>query len=110
MHKFSKYFRFGIWYRIDLGVNLLAACGALHGNEWVQIRAVSVWIALDVKDHCLQAHNLIGEIEDPQLTLQYKACYARICDSKRKFLEAATQYYDLSQSGAGVQCVSSIHS
>lgn len=53
----------------------------------------------------MQAHNLIGEIEDPQLTLQYKACYARICDSKRKFLEAATHYYDLSQSGPGVQCV-----
>ena len=52
----------------------------------------------------LQAHNLIGEIEDPQLTLQYKACYARICDCKRKFLEAATHYYDLSQSGPGVQC------
>jgi hypothetical protein len=53
----------------------------------------------------VQAHNLIGEIEDDKLTLQYKACYARICDSKRKFLEAATHYYDLSQSGAGVQCV-----
>jgi COP9 signalosome complex subunit 4 len=52
----------------------------------------------------VQAHNLIGEIEDEQLSLQYKACYARICDSKRKFLEAATHYYDLSQSGVGVQC------
>ena len=36
----------------------------------------------------LQARNLIGEVEDQQLSLQYKACYARICDSKRKFLEA----------------------
>lgn len=31
------------------------------------------------------------------LELQYKTCYARVLDSKRKFLQAATQYYELSQ-------------
>ena len=31
------------------------------------------------------------------LELQYKTCYARVLDSKRRFLQAATQYYELSQ-------------
>lgn len=31
--------------------------------------------------------------------MQYKTCYARILDSKRRFLEAATRYYELSQVG-----------
>eukprot|EP00242_Pyramimonas_sp_CCMP2087_P014326 CAMPEP_0198221966 /NCGR_PEP_ID=MMETSP1445-20131203/86061_1 /TAXON_ID=36898 /ORGANISM="Pyramimonas sp., Strain CCMP2087" /LENGTH=403 /DNA_ID=CAMNT_0043900301 /DNA_START=83 /DNA_END=1294 /DNA_ORIENTATION=+ len=31
------------------------------------------------------------------LTLQYKVCYARILDAKRRFLEAALRYYELSQ-------------
>ncbi len=32
-----------------------------------------------------------------ELELKYKSCYARILDAKRRFLEAATRYYDLSQ-------------
>lgn len=52
--------------------------------------------ALSIEKWWLQARNLIGEVSDDNLNLRYKACYARICDSKRKFLEAATQYYDLS--------------
>lgn len=35
--------------------------------------------------------------QDQVLELQYKTCYARILDAKRRFLEAATRYYDLSQ-------------
>ncbi len=36
------------------------------------------------------------ERTSPMLTLQHKVCYARILDSKRKFLEAATRFYQLS--------------
>jgi hypothetical protein len=57
----------------------------------------------------MQARNLIGEVEDVELGLQYKACYARICDGKRKFLEAATHYYDLSQVSGTVQCAPDMH-
>ena len=35
--------------------------------------------------------------QNVELELKYKGCYARILDSKRRFLEAATRYYDLSQ-------------
>uniref|UniRef100_A0A7S1N660 COP9 signalosome complex subunit 4 n=1 Tax=Eutreptiella gymnastica TaxID=73025 RepID=A0A7S1N660_9EUGL len=34
---------------------------------------------------------------DPVLNLKYKACFARIQDCQRKFFEAATRYYELSQ-------------
>ena len=43
---------------------------------------------------------LLGQNEE--LELQYKSCYARILDSKRRFLEAATRYYELSQIGKRV--------
>jgi len=40
---------------------------------------------------------LIHGCKDPMLQLRYKVCFARILDSKRKFLEAAGRYYELSQ-------------
>jgi COP9 signalosome complex subunit 4 len=39
----------------------------------------------------------LASVEAKVLTLQYKVCYARIQDSKRRFLEAALRYYELSQ-------------
>ena len=50
-----------------------------------------------------QASALIAQVEDLGLEMRYKACYARICDSKRRFLEAATRYYELSQV-TSIQC------
>mmetsp|Transcript_12598 Transcript_12598/g.32285 ORF Transcript_12598/g.32285 Transcript_12598/m.32285 type:complete len:396 (+) Transcript_12598:249-1436(+) len=44
-----------------------------------------------------KAHFLVASCEDKALELQYKVCYARILDSKRRFLDAATRYYELSQ-------------
>uniref|UniRef100_A0A7S4BDF1 COP9 signalosome complex subunit 4 n=1 Tax=Chrysotila carterae TaxID=13221 RepID=A0A7S4BDF1_CHRCT len=44
-----------------------------------------------------RASLLIGESTEPALKLQHKVCYARILDSKRKFLEAGTRFYHLSQ-------------
>jgi len=44
-----------------------------------------------------RASLLITEETDAVLMLQHKVCYARILDAKRKFLEAATRYCQLSQ-------------
>mmetsp|Transcript_24911 Transcript_24911/g.63229 ORF Transcript_24911/g.63229 Transcript_24911/m.63229 type:complete len:406 (-) Transcript_24911:124-1341(-) len=44
-----------------------------------------------------RASLLITEETEPSLRLLHKVCYARILDSKRKFLEAGTRYYQLSQ-------------
>lgn len=40
---------------------------------------------------------LEGRFPDKGLELQYKTCNARIADSKRKFYDAASRYYELSQ-------------
>ncbi|KAK5845581.1 COP9 signalosome complex subunit 4-like [Gossypium arboreum] len=44
-----------------------------------------------------KASFLISNSQHEVLILQYKVCYARILDMKRKFLEAALRYYDISQ-------------
>ncbi|XP_056167824.1 COP9 signalosome complex subunit 4-like [Syzygium oleosum] len=44
-----------------------------------------------------KASFLVSNSQHEVLNLQYKVCYARILDSKRKFLEAALRYYDISQ-------------
>eukprot|EP00850_Spirogloea_muscicola_P004398 SM000019S04942 [mRNA] locus=s19:146338:147714:+ [translate_table: standard] len=53
--------------------------------------------ALHAETYIKKASFLITNCKDEGLELQYKVCYARILDSKRKFLEAALKYYDLSQ-------------
>ncbi|KAL3505282.1 hypothetical protein ACH5RR_035123 [Cinchona calisaya] len=44
-----------------------------------------------------KASFLVSNSRHEVLNLQYKVCYARILDLKRKFLEAALHYYDISQ-------------
>ncbi|KAF9611479.1 hypothetical protein IFM89_032449 [Coptis chinensis] len=44
-----------------------------------------------------KASFLVSGSQHEVLNLQYKVCYARILDLKRKFLEAALRYYDISQ-------------
>ncbi|XP_020080781.1 COP9 signalosome complex subunit 4-like [Ananas comosus] len=43
-----------------------------------------------------KASFLVSNSQHEVLNLQYKVCYARILDLKRKFLEAALRYYDIS--------------
>merc|ERR1719453_1024460 len=51
--------------------------------------------------YCTRAAMVIHEVNDVPLNLRYKVCHARILDSKRKFLEAASKYCDLSQQTFG---------
>merc|ERR1719476_1154443 len=46
---------------------------------------------------CKRAAMVMHEVQDVPLNLRFKVCHARIMDSKRKFLEAASKYCDLSQ-------------
>jgi hypothetical protein len=50
----------------------------------------------------MQANSLINEVDDKALKLKYQASYARVADSKRRFLDAAMKYYELSQVGTDV--------
>merc|ERR1712032_1451081 len=52
---------------------------------------------------CARAAMVMHEVEDVPLNLRFKVCHARILDSKRKFLEAASKYCDLSQQSFGGQ-------
>ncbi|EKX53209.1 hypothetical protein GUITHDRAFT_156990 [Guillardia theta CCMP2712] len=48
-----------------------------------------------------RSHNIIGkpDFTNLQVKFQHQACRARIYDAKRKFLDAARHYYELSQVG-----------
>lgn len=50
---------------------------------------------------CTRAAMVMHEVNDTPLTLRYRVCHARILDSKRKFLDAASKYTDLSQQASG---------
>lgn len=53
--------------------------------------------------YCTRAAMVIHDVTDVPLNLRYKVCHARILDSKRKFLEAASKYTELSQQTFGGQ-------
>jgi COP9 signalosome complex subunit 4 len=44
-----------------------------------------------------RASILIPDCKEPSLHMRYKVCFARIMDYKRRFLEASSRYYELSQ-------------
>lgn len=52
---------------------------------------------------CTRAAMVMHEVNDIPLQLRFKVCHARVLDSKRKFLEAASKYCDLSQQTFGGQ-------
>lgn len=52
---------------------------------------------------CKRAAMVTHEVEDVPLQLRFRVCHARILDSKRKFLEAASRYCELSQQTFGGQ-------
>jgi len=56
---------------------------------------------------CTRAAMVMHEVNDTPLQLRFRVCHARICDSKRKFLEAASKYTDLSQQASGGQVAES---
>ncbi|RVW27326.1 COP9 signalosome complex subunit 4 [Vitis vinifera] len=53
--------------------------------------------AINAEAFINEASFLVSNSQHEVLNLQYKVCYARILDLKRKFLDAALRYYDISQ-------------
>lgn len=53
--------------------------------------------------YCSRAAMVMHEVTDVPLQLRYRVCHARVLDSKRKFLDAASKYCDLSQQTFGGQ-------
>ena len=44
----------------------------------------------------LRFPSLVAESKNEELQIQYKVCYARVLDYRRKFIEAAQRYNELS--------------
>ncbi|KFM29157.1 COP9 signalosome complex subunit 4 [Auxenochlorella protothecoides] len=86
---------------LDSGVRLLDGEYRLEKN----VRIARLYLEDDdpvaAETYIKKASSLVAAIKNEALELQYRTCYARILDSKRRFLEAGTRYYELSLAGGG---------
>uniref|UniRef100_A0A7S1U060 COP9 signalosome complex subunit 4 n=1 Tax=Phaeomonas parva TaxID=124430 RepID=A0A7S1U060_9STRA len=58
--------------------------------------------AVDAEVFANKASPLMADVSDRSLELRYRTTYARVLDANRKFLDAATRYYDVSKVSEGV--------
>jgi COP9 signalosome complex subunit 4 len=83
-HHFSSYFR---QYQNDFKLKTYIKIAELFLEEGDSVQAeVNLSRAAALEKDCKEA----------QLQVKYKACQARVWDFKRKFIEAASKYYELS--------------
>ncbi|KAK9815676.1 hypothetical protein WJX72_007876 [[Myrmecia] bisecta] len=84
---------------LDSGMRQLDAEYRLSTNIKIAMLHLEDDDAVSAETYIKKAASLIAACKNEELELQYKTCYARILDSKRRFLQAATSYYELSQVG-----------
>ncbi|KAK9836339.1 hypothetical protein WJX81_006781 [Elliptochloris bilobata] len=84
---------------LDSGMRVLDNEYKLRQNIKIAMLYLEDDDAVNAEAFIKKAASLITSSKREDLELQYKSCYARILDSKRRFLEAATRYYELSQVG-----------
>lgn len=82
---------------LDSGIRMLDDTNKL--SKCVQIARLYLEDddAVNAEAFINKASFLVTNSHHEVLNLQYKVCYARILDLKRRFLEAALRYYDISQ-------------
>ncbi|CAD6202493.1 unnamed protein product [Miscanthus lutarioriparius] len=82
---------------LDSGIRMLDDTNKL--SKCVQIARLYLEDddAVNAEAFINKASFLVTSSHQEVLNLQYKVCYARILDLKRRFLEAALRYYDISQ-------------
>ncbi|KAL6867665.1 hypothetical protein ACP4OV_015689 [Aristida adscensionis] len=82
---------------LDSGIRMLDDTNKL--SKCVQIARLYLEDddAVNAEAFINKASFLVTNSQQEVLNLQYKVCYARILDLKRRFLEAAIRYYDISQ-------------
>ncbi|RCV46090.1 hypothetical protein SEVIR_9G508800v4 [Setaria viridis] len=82
---------------LDSGIRMLDDTNKL--SKCVQIARLYLEDddAVNAEAFINKASFLVTNSQQEVLNLQYKVCYARILDLKRRFLEAALRYYDISQ-------------
>ncbi|KAK6938796.1 Proteasome component (PCI) domain [Dillenia turbinata] len=84
---------------IDLDSTMRAIDDTFRLSKCVQIARLYLEVddAVNAEAFINKASFLVSSSQHEVLNLQHKVCYARILDLKRKFLEAALRYYDISQ-------------
>ncbi|KAG4947437.1 hypothetical protein JHK87_043444 [Glycine soja] len=84
---------------IDLDLGMRVIDYAFRVSKCVQIACLYLEDddAVNAEVFINKASFLVNNSQHEVLNLKYKVCYARILDLKRKFLEAALRYYDISQ-------------
>ncbi|XP_039146882.1 COP9 signalosome complex subunit 4 [Dioscorea cayenensis subsp. rotundata] len=96
-HQWSKAAQMLSGIDLDSGIRVLDETYKL--SKCVQIARLYLEDddAVNAEAFINKASFLVSNSPHEVLNLQYKVCYARILDLKRKFLEAALRYYDISQ-------------
>lgn len=84
---------------LDSGMRVLDAEYKLQKNIQIAMLYLEDDDAVSAETYIKKASSLLSACKNEELELQYKTCYARVLDSKRRFLEAATRYYEMSQVG-----------
>eukprot|EP00887_Chlorella_sp_A99_P001820 scaffold19.g1820.t1 len=82
---------------LDSGMRVLDAEYKLQKNIQIAMLYLEDDDAVSAETYIKKASSLLSACKNEELELQYKTCYARVLDSKRRFLEAATRYYEMSQ-------------
>jgi len=84
---------------LDSGMRNVDPAYKLHKNIKIAMLYLEDDDSFNAESYIKKASSLIGSCKDEAMELQYKTCYARILDAKRRFLEAALRYYELSSIG-----------
>ena len=87
---------------LDSGMRVLDPEYKLDKNVKIAMLFLEDDDAVSAETYIKKASSLLSSCKNEEVELQYKTCYARVLDSKRRFLEAATRYYELSQLGGRV--------
>ena len=87
---------------LDSGMRVLEPEYKLGKNVKIAMLYLEDDDAVSAETYVKKASSLLSSCKNEEVELQYKTCYARVLDSKRRFLEAATRYYELSQVGQRV--------
>mmetsp|Transcript_10184 Transcript_10184/g.30634 ORF Transcript_10184/g.30634 Transcript_10184/m.30634 type:complete len:393 (-) Transcript_10184:278-1456(-) len=82
---------------LDSGMRQLDADYKLGKNVKISMLYLEDDDAVAAEQYIKKASSLIAGCKQPALELQYRSCYVRILDAKRRFVEAAQRYYEISQ-------------
>lgn len=84
---------------MPIEVGLRSFDDAYKVSMWVRIAEMALRMddSVTADTYVTKAWPLTKNVKDATLKLRFSSCFASVLDSKRKFLDAAVRYYELSQ-------------